>query len=131
MRYTVALLCSIGWIWGAKSNMFDAVVKGVLISGMFRLVQRGSHSMVFVLALLGGGALVGVRVGMLLLSEELVYVGYLPGRELLIIQLPEDVLAPLHRISVGCLVYLHVVWVVPYGVAVPCQEVGRGQYCVQ
>ena len=64
---------------------------------------------------------------MLLLSTELVYVGYLPGRELLIVQLLEDVLAPLYRVSVGCSVYLRAVWVVPYGVAVSCHKEGREQ----
>ena len=83
--------------------------------------------MVLLLAPPEAKGLGGDRVGMLLLSQELVYGGYLSGRELLIIQLLEDIIASLYRILVGCAVYLRVIWVVPYGVAVPCHEVGCGQ----
>ena len=126
MRYTVALLCSIGWVWSAESSIFDIFVQGVLSFGMVRLVQSGSRIVVFFLAPPEAMGLGGVRVGMLLLSQELLYVGYLPGREHLTMQLLEDIIASLYRILVGCAVYLRAVRMVPYGIAVLCHEVGCG-----
>ena len=104
--------------------MFDIGVMGILSFGVVKLVQSGIRSVVFPIAPPEARGLGGARVGMLLLSQELVYVGYLTGRELLVIQLLEDIIASLYRIVVGCAVYLRAVQMVPYGIAVTCHKVG-------
>ena len=48
----------------------------------------------------------------------------MPGRELLVIQLLEDIIASLYRIAVGCAVYLRAVRMVPHGITVSCHKVG-------
>ena len=109
MRPVIAQLSCIGWVRGAYASLFDRSGAGIVGVRVYVLIKSwgkgvGTASMMFA-------------------PHELVYVGYLPGQEPLIIQLLKDTIVSLKYILVICVVYLRAVGVVPYGSAIPCKKV--------
>ena len=83
MRHAVALSCRTEWVWGPESSIFDIGVTGIICFEMVKLVQSGVCSVVFLLAPPEVKGLGRGRVNLLFFPQELVDVGYLPGKELL------------------------------------------------
>ena len=111
MRPVVARLSCIGWVGGAYASLFDRSGAGIVGVRVYVLIK-------------GWGEGVGTA-NMMFAPHELVYVGYWPGREPLMIQLLKDLIVPLNCIVGICVVYVYLraVGVVPYGTSMPCKKV--------